>query len=803
MFCNRCGAVNVDDSLFCSDCGGPITSSTSGKKSASGARATEFTLPIGSILANRYRILEILGEGGMGCVYLAEDQQLETRVAIKVLRDVLSRDPGSVKRLIAEARHSMTLSHPNVVRVHNFEDGEMFKFLVMEYVEGGTLAGRIFDKGKLSEEEARRIAIEACKGLEHAHEQRLIHRDIKPLNILIGKSGTVKIADFGIARVCRDSASRLNSQVDSGTLLYMSPEQLIGKSNEASDIYSLGVVLYEMLTGQPPFQSGDITYQIRQIVPDPPEGVPLELSAIVLKCLEKKPECRYQTVRELREELDGTAAAKRKEEERHAAELRRVEEESLRAELRRSTEEARQHEEEAQRKQEDAHRREEERKQSAVGLAAACSLLDRGAFVEAEAKLQEAVRLDPSNAEATAALARCRDGKAATHERGKHQPPPAPVVTGKRKSSGRRAATIAFVVLGVAIISWYSISRGRMGVDETLLRAKTYWNENQYDQALPLFRRAVEAGNEEAAVYLGVMYQNGQGGLPKDEVQAVSWFRKAAEAGDAHGMSSLGAMYENGQGGLPKDDAQAASWFRKAAEAGDAQRMASLGYMYRNGKGGLPKDDAQGVSWFRKAAEAGNAHGMAALGYMYSIGRGGLPQDDVQAVSWFRKAAEAGDAYGMSCLGIMLENGEGGLPKDEAQALSWFRKAAESGDAAGMAGLGGMLVNGRGGLQKDDVQALSWFRKAAEAGSALAMSDLGAMYENGRGGLQKDDVQAVSWYRKAAEAGDAHGMSYLGDMYENGKGGLPKDDAQAVSWFHKAADLGDTYAQESLKRLGR
>jgi serine/threonine-protein kinase len=216
MFCNHCGAQNADGSRFCVACGGAITSPGGKQPAAAMAPDTEFGLPAGALLANRYRILAVLGMGGMGRVYLAEDEKLETRVAIKVLREVLSRDPGSVKRLIAEARHSMALSHPNVVRVHNFEDGELVKFLIMEYVDGETLAARLAARGKLDEAEARRIAIETCKGLEHAHEQKVVHRDIKPANIMLAKSGAVKIADFGIARECRDSVSRLTSQVDSG-----------------------------------------------------------------------------------------------------------------------------------------------------------------------------------------------------------------------------------------------------------------------------------------------------------------------------------------------------------------------------------------------------------------------------------------------------------------------------------------------------------------------------------------------------------------------------------------------------------
>ena len=338
MFCNQCGTANADGSRFCSNCGGPIPSSTPVEESAADGSVadSEFGLPIGAILADRYRILGILGIGGMGRVYLAEDQRLGTRVAIKVLREILSHDPGTVKRLIAEVRPSMTLSHPNVARVLSCEDGGMVKFLVMEYVDGGTIASRIAEQGMLPEAEARRITIEACKGLEHAHDQKLIHGNINPLNILLGKTGAVKIADFGIARQFWVSwVSQPTSQIDPECFLYMSPEELDGKSNAASDIYSLGVVLYEMLTGQPPFRSADITSQIREVPPDPPEGISPALSAIVLKCLEKKPERRFASARALREELDGTAAANRKAEEarRRVDDQRKEEERREQAEI--------------------------------------------------------------------------------------------------------------------------------------------------------------------------------------------------------------------------------------------------------------------------------------------------------------------------------------------------------------------------------------------------------------------------------------------------------------------------------------
>ncbi|MGA2263139.1 MAG: serine/threonine-protein kinase [Acidobacteriota bacterium] len=268
-------------------------------------------MPANAVLLDRYKILKLLGAGGMGRVYLAEDQKLGMPVAIKVLRDILTQDPVSVKRLITEAKTSILLAHPNILRLHNFEDGETAKFLVMEFVDGESLADKIAREGKLSEDETRTIAIEVCKGLEHAHSKMVVHRDMKPGNVMLGKDGSVKIADFGLARLCHDSIARMTAQLSTGTLQYMSPEQLDGEIGESSDLYALGVTLYEMLSGDPPFVTGEITAQIRNKVPKPIEGISPGMNRIVLKCLEKKKENRFASVRELREELDGTAAQRK------------------------------------------------------------------------------------------------------------------------------------------------------------------------------------------------------------------------------------------------------------------------------------------------------------------------------------------------------------------------------------------------------------------------------------------------------------------------------------------------------------
>jgi eukaryotic-like serine/threonine-protein kinase len=329
MFCNHCGAANPDGSRICSACGRTTTVTSLGGVPA--AQETELGLPQGSIIANRYRILGTLGIGGMGRVYLAEDQRLGVKVAIKVLREALARDPGSLKRLIVEAKCSIQLAHPNIVRVNHFEDCDMVKFLVMEFVEGQTLAHLIADKGKLAEDEVRRIATAICQGLEYAHAKKVIHRDIKPGNILLGNDGSIKLADFGIARECRDSMSRITSQSDSGTLTYMSPEQLDGESGERSDIYSMGVVLYEMLSGDVPFRTGDVIGQIRNKEPKPLADVSPKMSAAVMRCLEKKPQNRIASAKDLGEVLGGTAdklrdaARQRKEEEERTVQAREAE----------------------------------------------------------------------------------------------------------------------------------------------------------------------------------------------------------------------------------------------------------------------------------------------------------------------------------------------------------------------------------------------------------------------------------------------------------------------------------------------
>jgi formylglycine-generating enzyme required for sulfatase activity len=388
---------------------------------------------------NRYRIECEIGEGGMGVVYLGHDQVREKAVAIKVLRNILSRDPGSVKRLLVEANLSMELTHPNIVRVHNFESGESLKFIVMEYIVGETLARRLAENGPLDEAEARQIAIEICKGLEHAHEKKIVHRDLKPGNILLGRDGSVKIADFGIARVCRESLSRLTSQGTPGTLAYMSPEQLDGETSERSDLYSVGVILYEMISGNPPFNGEPYVHKIKNVAPKPLEGISPALNEIVLRCLSKNPDTRFASIRNLREELDGTAEKRRSEEAR-----RRLEEEE------RNRKEA-----EAARKQADAHEaglRQREQEEQNERLSALKSRAEQAfnnqQYEEAIRCWEGALSQSPADSAIRGNIAYAKSLLVQKKQETSAQPVPHPA---RSKNNSAKILAVAAVVIGLVV----------------------------------------------------------------------------------------------------------------------------------------------------------------------------------------------------------------------------------------------------------------------------------------------------------------------------------------------------------------
>jgi serine/threonine-protein kinase len=274
----------------------------------------------GDLFAGRYELVSTLGKGGMGVVYLARDRTLDEEVALKVLRpDVMRDDPNLLERFKQEIRLARRITHRNILRTHDFGETEGTPYISMEYLEGVTLKDLISGKGALPVGVGLRIAKQMCQGLEAAHLQGVVHRDVKPQNMLIlPETGELKIMDFGIARPSevKPGTAGASGLTTAGTVMgtpdYMSPEQAQGSpADYRSDIYSLAVVLYEVFTGRLPFSGDTIMKVVLAHIRNPPppprtvnDHIPPALEAVILHGLEKDPAARYQTVAEMARDLD-------------------------------------------------------------------------------------------------------------------------------------------------------------------------------------------------------------------------------------------------------------------------------------------------------------------------------------------------------------------------------------------------------------------------------------------------------------------------------------------------------------------
>ncbi|RAV19953.1 Stk1 family PASTA domain-containing Ser/Thr kinase [Paenibacillus contaminans] len=276
---------------------------------------------IGQELGGRYELLDRVGGGGMAIVYKGHDLLLNRNVAVKVLRQQYVHDEEFIRRFRREAQSAASLSHPNVVSIYDVGQEEDIHYIVMEYIEGMTLNDLIKEKAPLQVEDAIHIATQICDALDHAHSNQIIHRDIKPHNILIGKNGRVKVTDFGIARAATSSTITQTGSVI-GSVHYFSPEHAKGIAAGAkSDLYSLGIVLYQMLTGKLPFLGeSPISVALKHLQENVEEPrkvnplIPQSIENIILKAMRKNPDERYQSAKEMMSDLETCMLPERRNE---------------------------------------------------------------------------------------------------------------------------------------------------------------------------------------------------------------------------------------------------------------------------------------------------------------------------------------------------------------------------------------------------------------------------------------------------------------------------------------------------------
>jgi TPR repeat protein/tRNA A-37 threonylcarbamoyl transferase component Bud32 len=708
----------------------------------------------------KYLIRRELGRGAMGVVYEGYDPLIERAVAIKVLRiDEANAqlDAELRMRFRREAQAAGRLSHPNIVSVYEYgeEAGSSSAFIAMELVEGRDLKS-LFDAGnRFALADTGRIMSELLSAMQHAHERGVVHRDIKPANIILLADGSVKVADFGIAKLDTSELTQLGSVL--GTVSHMSPEQLTGDAvDRRSDLFSCGVILYQLLTGERAFSGSPATvmHKVLHEQPAPPSSVvaalPRPLDAVVRKAMAKTPAERYPDAdafaAALRAAIAGAAPAPASasgsaEADTDATVLLPRSPAASPASSRTPI-------------------------VAGVGLllalvagAAAYVFLKTPPAPDSAAAGGPPVSLtgEPASASIAAAPAASVSLPALVTAPVVPPVPAAPVATGPTPEeieqqawddalkSNSRAAYEAY-------LKGYPQGRfsARARVRLASLAPPPQPQPLQPPQAMP---------QPQAPAQTQAKGQPQQ--QPPPQPQAQTPTKPASPTTSSSAPSKVAAAAPrpepppsaSDRSKRPPASAEPAPSAARAAAAtecveeakrGNARCQVILGNAYRNGTG-VARDPVEASRWYRKAAEQGSDIGQYELGLLYESGLG-VPKDATQAVSWFRKAADQGLARAQNRVGVAYENGSTG-PSNVVVAADWYRKAADQGYAAAQANLGRLYLQGRG-VFKDTARAGELLQKAVDQGDPNAMVLLGGMYQRGEGKPQ-DSARAARLYRDA------------------------------------------------------
>ena len=653
-----------------------------------------------------YQVKELLGEGGIGQVHAGFDTILEREVAIKSLRPELLNDKNFVDRFRGEATSLARLNHPNITTLYSLLPEGRNLYMIMELVRGDTLDALLKKRnGPFGIRESLAIIAQAADGLAYAHGMGVIHRDIKPANLMITDSGLLKIMDFGIARV-RGSQRLTRDGSMVGTLAYMAPEQLRGEpGDERSDLYSLAIVLYEMLSGSTPFEA-ESDYDLMQahmhakpqrLVSRVP-GLDARIDAALLRALAKTPAQRFATVREFSDALgatglrmdaskivyEGTRVLARPPDltgpspnsgsfERMSAAVDRLSPGWLPSRLR------------------------------VPAVVGASTLVVAGALVMGALALMPSPVAETQNKPLQLA-AKSKDVAPDPAPSAAAQPAARPATTTAALAPASAAPSSAAAVPPASATAPPPNDKPEpvpavvpvdpfAGVPGPTAKAdfKTALDRKSYDEAFRIAAPLAASGDRDAQFAVGWFYDQGYG-VEKSDEQAANWYRKAAEQGHRSAQFTLATMYEYGSG-VERSDEEAFNWYRKAGEQDDAEAQNAVGVAYAKGQG-TPKDDTAAVLWYQKAAKQGFAKALKNLGDMYASGRG-VEKSEREALKLYYQAAEQKLAAAEFNVGYYHEMGRGGVRRNYRTAADWYRRAAEHGSTAAQAQLETLRDKGR------------------------------------------------------------------------------------------------------------
>ena len=658
----------------------------------------------------RYRITGRLGAGGMGVVYLAEDTVLGRRVALKTVRLLEGADPNSkqdlTERFLREARIVAQMEHPGIVAVFDFGHEGETAYLVLEYVAGSNLANRMEQPPKLDRAGCTRVLIEAASALDYAHKRGVVHRDVKPANLLLTEDGRVKVADFGIAKLSGSTTMTATGML-MGTVEYMSPEQIRGETVDGrSDQYSLAVVAYQLVTGKRPFQADSTITLAHMIVYEEPtpasaanQSAPVTLSVdrVLARALHKQPAARYATCSDFVRDLElawlGTASP----------------------------------------------------------IVSPSAPTVSAASIETAPMEMPAARAVPPGPTATIPQA----VPAPPAQAPTPPPPPLPVAAapvvvpvGAPVAAVGGSRQWIWVAVGVFVVVAVAAVVGALKFAPIILKSMVPATESAAsstagDTSQKAASQTVPAVTPQPTA--PAQTAPAQTLPPRTPPSSLPVRRQAtADEQKAERDEAGAASHKSAGAQVP------VPVLEKKAAAGDIRTMVQTGDVLAAGRGGTP-DYAKARQWYEKAAAKGDAGAMTRIGDLHLKGLG-VPRDYVLARSWYEQAAAKDFREAMDRLGELYYQGLG-VPRDYGAAKQWYEKAAQRGFPLSFIHLARLYRYGNGVAQDCDV-ARDWYEEAAAANDNTAMLMLGDLYSKGCVGFHDDREKAREWYTKAAQAGN-------------------------------------------------